>query len=770
MKMKSMKETVSFDLIQNKLKAYIKSEYAERRINELQPLFDSFYLDRELRFLKEMISFIASYGALPIVNSVLLDKYVEYANKGGILSPQELSYIVNDINNMEQVLDFINKCDGDYPLLKEYIRDFASLKHLLTSINNVVSPSLTIFDNASRELQSIRLRIIRTESSIKTTINILATKYKDLLTEGGVTLRNGHYVLPVKNSEKNKVLGIVHDISSSGMTIFIEPSTLVELNNSLLLLHQEEEDEIKRILQNLTKLVLLNQRDLLNNNAMLGELDFAAAKASNALETNSYVASISKTPIIKLKGARHPHIDPKKVVKNDFYLDECNHVLVLSGPNAGGKTVAMKCVGLLSYMHQCGLALPTDEEGSLPIFDNFLCDIGDQQSLNDNLSTFSGHMESIKNILNTLTKHSLVLIDEIGTGTDPLEGEALAVSLIKAIKKKGALTIISSHFSGVKEYAFNNEGILIGSMIFDEENLLPTYRLKVGIPGKSYALEVARRHGLPDYIINYANNYLKDNRNNEQEDKISYLEKMIIEYEKKIEEIKQKEIKINAAEKEMTTFYASMDEVKKKMISDFEKEKHLLLEDVHSQIEEILLKLKNGTLKYHEALELKKKVDSLEEINDDFEEENDTSINVGDYILVIDNNLQGRVTIINKNNITFISEEGFTFNINKNKVKKIKPPKKKVKKTTGDPLIMTSLSSEHNVIGMHVEDALESVSKYLDSARVRRFKTVRIIHGVGTGALRKAIHIYLDKQSFVESYRLGNSNEGGLGATVVNLK
>lgn len=768
--MKSMKETISFDLIQNKLKTYIKSEYAERRINELQPLYDSFYLERELRFLKEMISFIASYGSLPIVNSILLEKYIEYAYKGGILSPQELSYIVNDINNTEQVLDFISKSEGDYPLLKEYIRDFASLKHLLTSINNVVSPSLTIFDNASRELQSIRLRIIRTEASIKSTINTLATKYKDLLTEGGVTLRNGHYVLPVKNSEKNKVLGIVHDISSSGMTIFIEPSSLVELNNSLLLLHQEEEDEIKRILQNLTKLVLLNQKDLLNNNTMLGELDFASAKASYALETNSYVASISKTPMIKLKGARHPHIDQKKVVKNDFYLDENNRILVLSGPNAGGKTVAMKCVGLLSYMHQCGLALPTDEEGILPIFDCFLCDIGDQQSLNDNLSTFSGHMESLKNILATLTKHSLVLIDEIGTGTDPLEGEALAVSLIKAIKDKGALTIISSHFSGVKEYAFNNEGVLIGSMIFDEENLLPTYRLKVGIPGKSYALDVAKRHGLPEYVIDFANEYLKNSHSNDNEDKISYLEKMIIEYEKKIEEIKQKEIKISEAEREMSDFYASMDDIKKKMISDFEKEKHLLLEEVHLQIEEILLKLKNGTLKYHEALELKKKVDSLEEINDDFEEENDTSINVGDYILVIDNNLQGRVTIVNKNNITFVSEEGFTFNIKKNKVKKIKPPKKKVKKTTGDPIVMTSLSSEHNVIGMHVDDALESVAKYLDSARVRRFKSVRIIHGVGTGALRKAIHNYLDKQSFVDSYRLGNSNEGGLGATVVNLK
>ena len=769
--MKSLRETVSFELIQNQLISYVRSEVAKKRINELEPLTDSFFLARELDFLKEMISLTASYGILPIVNSVYLEDYINYALKGGILSPQELFYIVNDIHNVDQVLDFIKKTEGNYPIVKEYIRDFVNLKHLEKAINQVISPSLTIYDSASRELQSIRLRITRAESSLKTTINGLASRYKDFLSDGGVTLRNGHYVLPVKNSEKNKVPGIVHDISSSGMTVFIEPSTLVELNNSLLMLRQEEEEEIKRILQELTNMVVAYQKELLNNNSMLGELDFIGAKASYALDTNSYVANISKTPLIKLKGARHPHIDPSKVVKNDFYLDQKDSVLILSGPNAGGKTVAMKCVGLLSYMHQCGLALPTDEEGTLSLFDHFLCDIGDQQSLDDNLSTFSGHMESLKTILNTLTKHSLVLIDEIGTGTDPLEGEALAISLIKAIKNKGALTMISSHFNGVKEYAFNTNGILIGSMLFDEEKILPTYRLKIGMPGRSYALEVAKRHGLPSFIIEDATYYLENNHKDESKVKMSYLEKMILDYERRLEDIKQKEAKILKNEEEIEKFYASMNETKEKMIASFEEERKEKLEEVRLQIEEIIARLKDGTLKYHEALELKHKVDSLEEEQEEFEEINDDVINVGDYVLVIDNNIQGRVTTVNKNQITLISGEGLSFKVKRNKVKKIKPPKKaKVRKTTGDPLVMSSLSSEHNVIGMRVEEALESVAKYLDSARVRRLKTVRIIHGVGTGALRKAIHSYLDKQSFIDTYRFGNGNEGGVGATVVTLK
>lgn len=768
--MKSLRETVSFELIQKQLKTYIRSEVASNLIGGLEPYDDPYFLARELDFLKEMISFTASFGLLPISNSVLLENYIKYASKGGILSPQELTYIVNDITNEEQVVDYIKKSEGEYPLIKEFIRDFINLKHLSKAIGGVVSPSLTIYDTASRELQSIRSRISKIESSLKNTINTLASRYKDILSEGGVTLRNGHYVLPVKNSEKNKISGIVHDISSSGMTVFIEPSTLVELNNNLLMLRNEEEDEIKRILKELTKMVIAYQKELLTNNEMLGYLDFVQAKASYALENDCYVASISKTPCIKLIGARHPHIDPKKVVKNDFYLDNENSVLILSGPNAGGKTVAMKCVGLLSYMHQCGLAIPTDEEGTLSMFDHFLCDIGDQQSLDDNLSTFSGHMESLKSILETITKHSLVLIDEIGTGTDPLEGEALAISLIKHIKSVGSLTMISSHFNGVKEYAFNTNGILIGSMLFDEEKILPTYRLKVGMPGRSYALEVAKRHGLPFHIIKFANEYLENNYQDETKDKISYLEKMILDYEKMMVEIKSKEEKIALKEEEIEKFYASMNKVREEMITNFEREKNEKLEALKDEIEEIIEKLKDGTLKYHEALELRNKVKKLEEQDEEVEEINDDNIVEGDYVLVIDNNVQGRVTSVNKNQIIFISSEGMTFKVKRNKVKKIKAPKSKPKKTTGDPLVMSSLSSEHNVIGMRVEEALESISKYLDSARLRRLKTVRLIHGVGTGALRKAIHSYLDKQNFIESYRLGMTNEGGMGATVVTLK
>lgn len=424
-------------------------------------------------------------------------------------------------------------------------------------------------------------------------------------------------------------------------------------------------------------------------------------------------------------------------------------------------------------MFQCGLAIPTDEEATISMFDYFLCDIGDQQSISDALSTFSGHMESLKQILSLANSHSLVLIDEMGTGTDPLEGEALAIAFLKAFLKKGSFTMISSHFSGVKAFALSEEKLLVGSMLFDEEKLEPRYILKIGVPGNSYALEVAKRHGIPASIIEDASLHLKEQNQDEMSQKIEHLESLIFETEKQKAMLEEKEKKIAKKEEEISSFYAHMDQEKEKLEKKFKEEKEERLEQVETEVQEILQKLKTETLQYHEALSYKKRLDALKEEEEEKEEElENTPVQIDDYVKVNDSQIVGRVVRLKGNSLTLLTPEGMSIQTKLNRVKKVMPLKAPTKHyaPSGDPTIMASVKPEHNVIGMHVDEALESVEKYLDNARVRHLKTVRIIHGSGTGALRNAIHQYLKNQDFVESYRLGGGSEGGVGATVVTLK
>lgn len=771
--MRDIVETLAFHEIIKHLLLKTRTAYGKQKIASLSPYMDAFDLKRSLDFLQEAMRFYVAYGALPFQSSEDLRNMLDYAKKGGILTPHEFSLLLNDMENIEKTTSMIQKAEGEFPLLKEWIRDFHHLHHLSSAIQKVISPMLTIYDDASAELRRIRLKIGKAEADLKAQVAHMAQIYHAIMTDGGVTLRNGHYVLPIKNSEKSKVPGIVHDVSDSGFTIYIEPNPIVEQNNVLLVLRQQEEEEIKRILLALTKMVIDAEKEIIENNQGIGELDFVQAKAMEAIETDSYVAHISSSPCLSLKGARHPLIDRKKVVKNDFFFDQEHRILVLSGPNAGGKTIAMKCIGLLAYMHQCGLAIPTDEPGTLSLFDHFLCDIGDQQSVADELSTFSGHMESLRNILQQMTSHSLILIDEIGTGTDPQEGEAFAIAILEEIHRRGAFLAVSSHFQGVKEYALLTDNIQIGSMRFDVENLTPLYQLKLGIPGRSYALDVAKRHGIPEAILSNAKNQLEHLHQDDHKEMLQTLEKLLLEHEKQQEILQDKLAKIEKKEQEIDQFYAQMEQKKQAMEERFLAEKEEKLAAIDETLSSVLSALKEKDLKWHEALEIKKQVENLHEEKVEEEMIEEQEIRLDDYVKILDSTMTGRVIRIRNQQITLLTAEGLTIQTKKTKCQRIHPPKKKVSSSRlakGDPTILSSIKMEHNVIGLHVDEALESVSKYLDEARLRHMKTVRIIHGSGTGALRTAIHQYLNQQSFVESYRLGNGNEGGVGATVVTLK
>ena len=770
--MKNLYDTLEFNKIQEKLNLYIKTEVGKNLVNTLELSTDFFLLQKELSFVEEMMNLIVRFGTLPINNSSDLAIKIGFAKKGGILTPKDLNDIAEDIETSSKVISFVKKCEGNYENIKDFIKDFNILNHLSNSIKGVISPSLTIYDNASSKLKSIRTKIVSTQQELTARINSLVRTYSSILSDGNITLRNDHFVLPVKTTEKNKIQGIIHDVSNTGETTFIEPNSIVELNNKIYVLKLEEQEEIKRILLELTKEVLSYENEILTNNQMLGYLDFVQAKSLYGNDIDGYVATLEKEQQIHLIGAKHPLLNKDTCIPNSFELNKDHRIMIITGPNAGGKTVALKTVGLLILMNQCGLPLPTSKKPILSIFNNIYLDVGDNQSIQDNLSTFSAHITNIAQIVKNIGGKDIVLIDELGTGTSPNEGEALAISVINEILFKNSFGIISSHFEGVKILAMQNDNIINASALFDEEKLLPTYKIKVGMPGKSYGVDVASRLGMPVHIIDNAKNYLANHQEQNLDNAINKLEKQFILNEKLSEELNAKLKNIEAKEIESNKILANIDKIKEEAMLEAEEQKEELLKKARIEIDSILKELKENEIKLHTITAAKKALENLETEEIEVDSPNQ-EVEINDYVKIKDTNMQGKIIRKVKNNITVITQEGLSINTTTNKVIKTMAPAKKVapRMTKGDQMIFKqSVPLELNVIGLHVDEALEKVEKYLDTCLARKIKSCRLIHGSGTGALRSAIHNYLKTLKSVESFRLGGAGEGGVGATVVTFK
>ena len=770
--MKNLYDTLEFNKIQEKLNLYIKTEVGKNLVNTLELSTDFFLLQKELSFVEEMMNLIVRFGTLPINNSSDLAIKIGFAKKGGTLTPKDLNDIAEDIETSSKVISFVKKCEGNYENIKDFIKDFNVLNHLSNSIKGVISPSLTIYDNASSKLKSIRTKIVSTQQELTARINSLVRTYSSILSDGNITLRNDHFVLPVKTSEKNKIQGIIHDVSNTGETTFIEPNSIVELNNKIYVLKLEEQEEIKRILLELTKEVLSYENEILTNNQMLGYLDFVQAKSLYGNDIDGYVATLEKEQQIHLIGAKHPLLNKDTCIPNSFELNKDHRIMIITGPNAGGKTVALKTVGLLILMNQCGLPLPTSKKPILSIFNNIYLDVGDNQSIQDNLSTFSAHITNIAQIVKNIGGKDIVLIDELGTGTSPNEGEALAISVINEILFKNSFGIISSHFEGVKILAMQNDNIINASALFDEEKLLPTYKIKVGMPGKSYGVDVASRLGMPEHIIDNAKNYLANHQEQNLDNAINKLEKQFILNEKLSEELNAKLKNIEAKEVESNKILANIDKIKEEAMLEAEEQKEELLKKARIEIDSILKELKENEIKLHTITAAKKSLENLETEEIEVDSPNQ-EVEINDYVKIKDTNMQGKIIRKVKNNITVITQEGLSINTTTNKVIKTMAPTKKVapRMAKGDQMIFKqSVPLELNVIGLHVDEALEKVEKYLDTCLARKIKSCRLIHGSGTGALRSAIHNYLKTLKSVDSFRLGGAGEGGVGATVVTFK
>lgn len=767
--MQNIYETFEFYKIKEMLFEVSKTEVGALYIEEMEMLPSFTAVNEALEDLKEVLSIIQRYGPMPIRVSHNALRMIDEAKKTSILTPRDLDMIAEDVLTSLSLIKFIKKIDLLYPRIKEIISHFEDLTNLEKEIHRVINTSQAIKDDASENLFSIRKKIKKFEKLLQDKIATLSVGYTQYMSDSNITIRDGHFVLPIKTVYKNKVHGIIHDISDSGNTTFIEPLEIVQINNDITALKVEENDEIRKILKALTGLVLLQEDEIIKNNAIIGKLDFLSAKAQLAINRNYEIASFVSERMLDLSHAAHPLIDPEKVVRNDFHLDDEKRIIVISGPNAGGKTVSLKTVGMCVLMNQCGLAIPV-RKATLGYFNHIYIDIGDNQSLSDNLSTFSAHMSQIAEILHVINSKDLLLVDELGTGTDPKEGEGIALSVVKYLEKKHAFAMISSHFSSLKEYAFTSNIIDNASMIFDEKNLIPTYVFKQGIPGKSYALDVAFRYGIPSSVIEEAKIYMEEHQGSKDvSDLISMLQEKYNSVNKYEHELKNKTSELERKEKKLLADQENLSIRRENLLKEVSDTKKDMIEKAKQEVSFIMSKLNGGDMKLHEIIALKKELENLEE-NEEIDEYNE-KISLEDYVSVPSLGVYGRVKELKGNKAYVVSDNGLSFSVNVNNLHKEEKPKpRKVKQTSDyERLINTSVSLQLNIIGLYVSEAVEKLTKYIDACRIKNLKQVRIIHGFGSGALRKATHEYLKKQKDL-TFRSGNEYEGGGGATVVIFK
>lgn len=762
--------TLEISKVLEEIAFYSRSELAKEKILNLKMLPKE-EIKPSLKKLDEMMSYLLRFGDISLGTSFNLKPIIDSASKGAVLTPSELDKVANDIDSVSKIFKQFSRVDKSlYFELFSLANSLFDLSKIGESIHKIILPNLNIADNASSKLGSIRFSILRKENEVRGMSGELIQKYHEYLSENAVSIRNGHFVLPVKTSYKNKIDGIIHDFSSSGQTTFIEPASLVRLSNEIYALKVDEQEEIYRLLKELSEKVAEHASELLENNKIIAEFDFIAAKAQYCNKYKCFVADLVDERIIDLKKARHPLLDQSKVVANDFYFDNETRIIIISGPNAGGKTVALKTLGILIMMNQMGIAIPTTEKARLSYFPRIYADIGDNQSLSDNLSTFAAHVSNLSTITHFVSENDLVLLDELGTGTSPNEGSSLALAISDFLISKNCFALISSHYEAMKEYPYRHKVAKNAMMVFDEQKLEPTYVLRIGYPGRSYGLEMARRYHLDNKVIEDSKKYLQKSSNKGVNDVLDKLNNVLRENERMERELKEKTRQMEIKEKDLKYQAKVLKEQKENLLTDVEETKEEMIKEAKKQIDKVI-NSKNGNVKVSDLLKTKQKLDKLFVEEPKVVETKDFS--VGDYAEISSLGIIGKIVSINKNKYEIISPDGMRYKTTLDKLEKAEAPRTTfTKKNNVDEMVKNKadVKMELNIIGEHVDDAIAILGKYLDDARIRNFKEVRIIHGMGTGALRQAVHDYLSNCSFVEEYHLGGQFDGSSGATIVKLK
>lgn len=786
-------KVLEYNKIIELLKGQAGSEMTRKIISELKPFTDPRVIRTVLEETDEAVRLISFKGPLPLGNFYDIKQFVGFAQKGGSLNMKQLLQV---LYNMKITANVINWLKGDVPslpILQSLVEVLAVFKDLAEEIDRSIESEDMVSDNASSELRYIRRSIVRQNETIKNRINQMINKAdnQSMLQDAIVTVRDGRYVIPVKQEHRSKFPGIVHDQSASGATLFIEPQVIVNMNNELRELEVAEKAEVERILAELSGRVGEHAAQLNNNQEILVQLDLIMAKGKLAHIQHAECPSVNEDGILVLKEARHPLIDRQKAVPINVSIGDKYSTLVVTGPNTGGKTVTLKTAGLLAMMAQTGLHIPAASSSTIPIYENIFADIGDEQSIEQSLSTFSSHMKNIVEIVEKASDKSLILLDELGAGTDPTEGAALAIAVLETLRSRGAQIFATTHYTELKKYAIQTSGVENASMEFDIETLSPTYKLTIGIPGKSNAFEISKKLGLPGEIIDKSKSLLEGG-----DIKFESVLEAIEEDKKAAEEERDEAIMLNI---EMKKQKEEMDKREKKLKQQQEK----MLNDAKEEARAIIAEAKEVTKEVQEELRELAKVESLGERNKRLDrskrkikdaagryketitrEENDNPVSiedvkVGDRVKVLTINQNGEVIGLPDSRGEITVKVGVMKMKCKAEDLKIiidgrqKKKKPKTSKANYGSLYKSksySISPTINVQGQNLDDALANTEKYLDDAFMAHLEEVTIIHGRGEGILKKGIQDMLKRHKQVKSFRKGNYNEGGEGVTIVKLK
>ena len=784
--MKKILKILEFDKIINKLTEFSATALGREICEKLEPKYDINEITNSLNQTNEAVSLILRYGT-PTFSSIHdIRNVIKRAKINSVLNMEELLNTADTLRGSRVLKKYFEEVKENYPILSEYFNTLYSNLGIENEIYRCIENTDRVSDNASPELLKIRNQIKSQESVIKEKLDsiVRGNTYSKYLQESIVTFRNGRYVIPVKQEYRSNVPGLVHDASSTGSTLFIEPMPVVEANNKIHELYLQEKAEIEKILYELSLKVQIIVDDLDKLMENLAELDFYFAKAKFSIDINGFMPKLNTNKYINLKKARHPLIDPAKVVPIDVYLGKEFNTLIITGPNTGGKTVTLKTIGLLSLMAYAGLFIPCLESSEIAVFDRIYADIGDEQSIEQSLSTFSSHMTNIIKITKKVNNNSLVLLDELGSGTDPIEGSALAISILEYLYNKGACTVASTHYSELKTYALSTNGVKNASCEFDVQTLAPTYRLIIGLPGKSNAFAISQKLGLNQEILENAKSFIAHEQAN-FEDVISELQKDKLAISKEKEEITRNLAEISQLKKELKESKEKLEVYKAKILDNARAEATDILLSAEETAKESIREIKEA--QKAKDLDLTKKLDNArskikkqlsktykQEITEETEYAPfDITIGMSVYIPYLDQ----EATIL-----SLPDDEGNVFvqaGIIKSKinVKKLKPLKKdnaptinNVRISVNSTMKAQEIASEVMLRHMHVEEALYVLDKYINDAILANLNTIRIVHGKGEGILRKAVHEYLKKHPNVKSYRLGEYGEGDFGVTIAELK
>lgn len=779
---------LEYPAILEKLSSYCHTYLGKDLAYNLLPSNNKETVENLLNETQEATNLIQRNATPPISEIANIEVYLKLLESYTQISAKALLDIANILEMASELKQYFYDFSEheDFVILNDYFYNLYSNSSISDKIKKSILDENTIADTASTNLANIRRKKRHLEQDIKNKLNSIlhSSSYSKYIQENVVTIRNDRYVIPVKEEYRSFVKGFIHDMSASGSTVFIEPISVFETNNQINNLKVEEKSEIDKILQSLSTLLYSCTNQLRQNVNIIGNLDFIFAKAKYSNDINGITPIVNTEKFVNLINARHPLIDSSKVVPTSINIGKDFSLLIITGPNTGGKTVALKTVGLLECMACSGLNIPAEENSSIYVFDEIFADIGDDQSISDSLSTFSSHMVNIANIANTFTENSLILVDELGSGTDPLEGANLAISILEYFKNNNALTIATTHYQELKRYAIVTENVQNASVEFDIENLKPTYRLLLGIPGKSNAFAISEKLGLKKEIIDRASSMLSsDDVDIESLLKKIYDDKLKIEHDK--EEIEKNLNQIEIIKKNLQKDDSSLKAHEKEIIDKAKFEARQILLDAKDEATSIISKM-------NEVMESSEEISKLNnlrnKLNDSIknktikDSEENIAVNPIDRNLIVPN-AKVYITKFNQNGIVLSNikrndEVQVQIGLIKTNVhiKYLESARNLKNDLTTNKLSShatvsktKNVNSEINVIGLTTLEAIPIVDKFLDDCFLAKLETARIVHGKGTGKLRTEIHKFLKKHPKVKSFRLGTYGEGEMGVTVVSL-